>query len=384
MTLRTRTLTIDVFNFDSTAAVDVAVSLELANSGSLAVTADGEIISNKVEIHTDESGDLSAELVPSTLYSIGGVYRVKVGPTGAFDFEMPDANTTLRSLLIAGATPSEATPEGQLGWIVGTDRPTNPVLGLGHYDTDDGSLAIWDGDAWHAIEGSGGGGSIGAASVGTRELVNEAVTTGKLDDGAVTTAKLADGAVTTPKIANTAVTTDKLADDAATTSKVSAAIRGRLLPGGGASGQVLSKASTTNYDVAWANQASGGETVADGSVTTAKLADDAVTGPKIADDAVYAAKLATGSVTHDALATGAVTEPKISAGQVDTRVTANEAITEPKIATGAVTYNKLDDRLRADSNYALTGRTDAASSTAGHVLTSRGNYDGSGATAPVF
>ena len=294
MALRTRTLTLDVFDFRALAADEVQVTLELADSGSLAVTADGEVISKTIGIFTDASGDATASLIPSTLYQIGGVYRIKVGETGSFDFEMPDADTTLRSLLVANATPSEATPPGQLGWLAASDRPSNPVLGLGHYDTDDGSLAIWDGDAWQAIQGSGGGSAtIGAGSVGTDEL-------------------------------------------------------------------------------------------ADGAVTTDKIADEAVTGPKLADDAVFAPKLAEGAVTHRALATGAVTEPKISAGQIDTRVLADDAVTEDKIATSAVSYNKVDSRLRNDSNYVLNQRTNAASSTSGQVLTSRGNYDGSGATAPIF
>lgn len=75
-----------------------------------------------------------------------------------------------------------------------------------------------------------GGTAYAAATIGTDDIKNKAVTTPKLDDGAVTTAKLgpqavkpakiALGAVRTAKISDAAVTEGKLADDAVTTAKL--------------------------------------------------------------------------------------------------------------------------------------------------------------------
>jgi hypothetical protein len=75
-----------------------------------------------------------------------------------------------------------------------------------------------------------GGTAWAAATVGTSDIKNKAVTTPKLDTEAVTTAKLgpqavkpakiALGAVRTAKIFNAAVTTAKLADDSVTTAKI--------------------------------------------------------------------------------------------------------------------------------------------------------------------
>ena len=55
--------------------------------------------------------------------------------------------------------------------------------------------------------------------------------------------------------------------------------------------------------------------VADGSITTAKLASDAVTGAKIADDAVSAEHISAGAVGTDELAAASVTSPKIADGR---------------------------------------------------------------------
>lgn len=93
-------------------------------------------------------------------------------------------------------------------------------------------------------------------SVGTPQLRNNAVTTPKLRNGAVTTAKLRNRAVTTPKIRNNAVTLAKIAP--------SARIPGPQGPAGpqGPPGPPAG--------------------IADGSITTSKLADAAVTAPKLA------------------------------------------------------------------------------------------------------
>ena len=87
--------------------------------------------------------------------------------------------------------------------------------------------------------------------------------------------------------------------------------------------------------------------LADGGVTTAKIAADAVTTAKIADDAVTSAKLADSSVQNATIATGAVTTTKINDGAATTAKIANDAVTTAKIADQAVTLAKLP---HGDSN----------------------------------
>lgn len=141
--------------------------------------------------------------------------------------------------------------------------------------------------------------------------------------------------------------------------------------------------NSSNWDTAygWGNHASAGylTSIADGSITTAKLGNQAVTGAKIAantigsgnlannsiytasiaDGQVTAAKLsdtyltgisagsvgtteiATSSVTTAKIADDAVTTAKIAAGAIDTTELANGAVTNTKIASGAVSNSSL-------------------------------------------
>jgi hypothetical protein len=89
-----------------------------------------------------------------------------------------------------------------------------------------------------------------AATIGTDDIKNGAVTAEKLHNNSVKTQKIVDGAVTAPKLHNNAVQTQKIL-----------------------------------------NNAVNGAKVADGSLGTADLADGAVNGAKIASDAVGASKL---------------------------------------------------------------------------------------------
>jgi hypothetical protein len=95
----------------------------------------------------------------------------------------------------------------------------------------------------------------------------------------------------------------------------------------------------------------GGATLADGSVTTAKLATDAVSTVKIAADAVTTAKIADANVTALKLGADAVTTAKII----------DDAVTSAKIAADAVTTAKIIDD-------AVTGAKIAANTLAGTEL----------------
>lgn len=138
---------------------------------------------------------------------------------------------------------------------------------------------------------------LGADTVDTDQIVDDAVTEDKLDDGAVATAKLAAGAVTEAKLAAGAVTETKLAD---------------------------------------------------GSVAWEKIQGAAVRTNNILTAAVTAEKLATGSVTELKLASEAVTEAKIGGGAVVESKILDGAVTRYKIGDEAVNHEHLEEDVFVD------------------------------------
>ncbi|MBJ7519775.1 MAG: hypothetical protein JHC84_08775 [Solirubrobacteraceae bacterium] len=138
-----------------------------------------------------------------------------------------------------------------------------------------------------------GGVTYAAATIGTSQLKN----------GAVTRAKIKNRAVSPSKLANRAVTNEKLATNA---------------------------------------------------VTPAKLRARAVTVGKIADNAVQSPNLTTGAVTESKLGSGAVTPSKLGAGAVGTAALADGAVTAGKIADGTIPASKLQTGQVVTGRGALT------------------------------
>lgn len=83
--------------------------------------------------------------------------------------------------------------------------------------------------------------------------------------------------------------------------------------------------------------------IADGSVTTAKLAADAVDGTKIADDAVDSEHIAADAVDSEHLAAGAIDTEHLGDGQVTTAKIAADAIDGTLIADDAVDSEHIAD-----------------------------------------
>lgn len=87
----------------------------------------------------------------------------------------------------------------------------------------------------------------------------------------------------------------------------------------------------------------GSSSVADGSITTAKLADNSVTTAKIAAGAVGTSDIADGAVTTAKIAAGAVTATELGSGAVTTAKIASAAVTATELASDAVTTAKILD-----------------------------------------
>tara|TARA_R110000851_G_scaffold27265_4_gene76728 strand:- start:3286 stop:4239 length:954 start_codon:yes stop_codon:yes gene_type:complete len=102
--------------------------------------------------------------------------------------------------------------------------------------------------------------ALTAASIGTADIADDAITPALIADDAITTASIADDAITTALIADDAVTTALIADDAITTALI-------------------------------ADDAVTSALIADDAITPALIAGDAITTPAILDANVTFAKL---------------------------------------------------------------------------------------------
>lgn len=80
-----------------------------------------------------------------------------------------------------------------------------------------------------------------------------------------------------------------------------------------------------------------GDDIAEGIITTLKLADDAVTAAKLAANAVLAGNIADNAVTANALLAGAVTNTKIADNAIDTAQIQAAAVGGAQIAAAAIT-----------------------------------------------
>jgi len=85
----------------------------------------------------------------------------------------------------------------------------------------------------------------------------------------------------------------------------------------------------------------GSAVIADGSITTNKLANLAVVAAKVADSAIETAKIANLAVDTAKLANAAATEAKIAANAITETKISDLAISTPKLAAGAVTAAKI-------------------------------------------
>ena len=125
----------------------------------------------------------------------------------------------------------------------------------------------------------------------------------------------------TAGIADGAITTAKIAANAITDAKIQS--------GGLTAGSIASDAITTIK-------------ILDSNVTTAKIADSAITNAKIAAATIQGTKIADGAVGTAALATSGITSAKFAAGAVDTTALGSSAVTNVKIADTTIAYAKLN------------------------------------------
>ena len=85
----------------------------------------------------------------------------------------------------------------------------------------------------------------------------------------------------------------------------------------------------------------GSTTIANGSITTEKLAANAITAGKIAAGAIGTDQLAANAITAAKIAAGTITSAQIQAGTIATSNLAAGAVTAATVASGAITTDKI-------------------------------------------
>ena len=142
-------------------------------------------------------------------------------------------------------------------------------------------------------------------------------------------------------LADGSVTTAKLGPDAVTTAKIATnAVTKNKIQADAVGVAELSLDAVEERKIK--DNAVTQRKIADNSVGTPELIDNAVTAAKIKDEAVTSDALATNSVGTDALAASSVTEAKLGVDSVTSAKIENNAVGTTEIADDAVTPAKLD------------------------------------------
>ena len=188
-----------------------------------------------------------------------------------------------------------------------------------------------------SVEADGSTLTVGASGV---KVSDGGVDTTQLADDAVTSAKIADDAVVTAAIADGAVDADRLAADSVTLGKIADGAFS-VTGSGDVSGQASISGDGVNVSLS----------LGSGVVDTDELADDAVTNAKIASDAVNGDSIADGSISTAMFSGSAlVTESEgIASNDVDTAV-----------PTAAAVKDYVDTQLTAED---LDGTADSGTFT---------------------
>ena len=386
----------------ATGAIDTGALA--ANAVTSAKIADGSITTEKItnEVSISTSGTITAGAfvgngagltsVPVTIAD-GSITSAKIADETIVDGDISNSATIAWSKI------------SKSGAVAGDIGAMSPSLA-------NGKIFVGDGSGNAAAVTMGGDATL--ANNGTLTIASGAITTDKIGVGAVIAGAIGTGAVGTSKIADSSIMAAHMSLNSVTRDAiVSGAINGSKLQSGiniSTTGTITAAAFSVGSGT-FTGDGSGlinvSATVADGSITSAKIATWAVTtekigiaavgGVQIANGSIGTSHIVTGAVTGTQIATGAIIASHISDGNVGSTQIATGAITDTKIADGNVTSAKITDGTIVDGDinndaaiaWSKISKSGAAAGDIGAMSPSLANGkifvgDGSGNAAAVF
>ncbi|MCJ8139348.1 phage tail protein [Falsirhodobacter halotolerans] len=271
--------------------------------------------------------------------------------------------TTIFAGVPDGAIDATKIAQG-LALIQNVEGDTLPTIRTATTITFKGQLYSWDGTRYSAdvpavnVTGQLTNDQIAAVAaakltgqIGSVQIADRAVSTGKIADAAIEAGKLAKGAVTNDKIADAALSLSKFADGLRPIERVTSLpgaphVLGRvvsLTTEGGKLYRNTGSGWTASVPAADVSGQLGNDQIAaiaaaklTGQITGTQITDRAITTGKMAAGSVSTAILAAGSVVADTLAAFAVTAGKLAAASVTALALAANAVTAGAIAANAI------------------------------------------------
>ncbi len=311
--------------------------------------ADGSITVAKIQEGGLEGTAIADGAITPGKLADGAITAVKMGDDAVGSGAIIDASITADDLA-----------EGAVGTDAIADGAVTPIK-LNTAGATTGDALVFNGAdlVWGAPSGTGVISEV-AAGDGLTGGGTEGIVTLAIDADAVTDDMIAPDAVGTSELAADAVEAENILDGAVTRPKLDAtgAASGNVLTYDGAE-VIWAPATIADGAVTSAKIAAGAvieetigtdavttDKVADGSIGTSKLADEAVTNEKVADSDISLVKLDAGSATTDDVIryTGTTVEwgaVAVGDGTIDSDKLADDAVTTAKIVNFAVTTDKI-------------------------------------------
>ena len=250
----------------------------------------------------------------------------------------------------------------------------------------DSNLYIYKSNIWtnynFFIQGSGTP-VVSAGSITATMLAASAVTAGKIAAGAIGAAEIAANAITSNLLAANSVIAGKVAAGVISATEIAAGAITASKIGADAiyAGAIQANAITAGKI---ATNAIYADNIAANQITTAKIAANAITATEIAASSIYAYQLTASSVTAASIATNAVYAGAIQSNAITADKIAANAITAVKVAANSIYGNSImagtitGDRVAANSITAaqIDSRGLVIRNASGDIIVSAGYISG--------